>query len=642
MRRQKPEQTCSESQYTFLSCISCCPFYPVSSANLVVKRTVKIVRVFMNSLSIVVDDKDKFHDIYQNLSLLGTPEHEGLNIIQVNSGKYCYPITCKRSWYDITETDSKVMDFTLTFFEKNLGMLAEESYPHEMLINLEPLLKHADKKKRLHNLRQKLYNLHLIKATEQERSLIIQESAQRAIDLENKAKQRAEDLEQRAIDLENKAKQRAEELERRAIDLENKAKQRVEGLERQFEFLKNEIVNLEDTIIICQNTSLSLHLKKLCKVQFFHSHNQHNNMEKTSLSLEEKKHYKYKFEFLDFHSTTVMTLAEWIDDPNIIHNIQDFNAIYELYRLADFVNDAAFRKDCLKVIEKVFTEENKFLTLAMAEYSSGDDLITFCCSHVINNFKHLENHPKFLEIQPEYFLRIIQDQSLLIDNAEELFYAILAWAEVKAAQADTTPMNVLYNAIEGYSLMDCMPLGNISKDFFSEKVLPLNILSKEDTFRWLQFHIKGKTQPLKNFYMLKCNQIDDHKAHITWNIPLEVFLNISNWENHATMKEFRFNDNTWNVCLGKSNNVMRIALQVLNITRDFELFLDIGYIQLYTGTKNLSELTVFTNNGFFKDPDQFFKGVDINLTRLDALDLKQGYVSLKILLFLKDTTPPTN
>ena len=411
----------------------------------------------MNSLpSVIITDKNQFHAICQNLSLLGTPGHEGLKIFQNNQDP-SYPVTCKRSWLN-NEQEQKVQDFVLTFFEKNLGKLAEESHPHALLTKVEPFFKNDIEKNRFYTLRQELYNLHAIKSTEQDRARIIQETEQDRARIIQETEQRVQDLERQ--------------------------------LERRLEILKKEITlledTLEDTLLICQNIPLSAHLKKLRKVIFFNSCYQHSDMEKPSLTDTEKKHYKYKFDFSDFHSKTMMSLLDWIEDPNKITNLSDFNALFELYRLADFVNDVDFRADCLKLLKKELNEENKLYILTIAEYSSGDELIKECCRSVVHNFKHADQHQNFLKIKPEYFLQIIQDNELFIDSKVNFLKKIHSWAEVQAKQKKATLKEVLYETVEGHRLIDNMHFGNLSTKEFVSEVLPLQILSLEDTNKWLE------------------------------------------------------------------------------------------------------------------------------------------------------------
>jgi hypothetical protein len=566
----------------------------------------------MNPLPVLVAHKNQFHAICQNLSLLGTSEHEGLTIFQNIHKQSCYPVTCKKSWLDFNDPDRKVIEVALTFFEKNLGRFAEELQSHVILTKLEPFVKQENDKIRFHTLRQELFNLQALKLTEADRAILIQQADQ----YEQQAKQRT-------------------------VEREEEVKQRVQQLEKQLASLQENITACEDTLIVCQNTSLSLHIKKLGKVPYFTCQFNYK-MEKTSLSESEKKHYKYKFDFSEYHSKTVTSLVEWIDDPAILNQIKDFNALFELYRLADFVNDAAFRSDCLKLMSLQLSADEKLHILTIAEYSSGDELIKNCGSFVASHFKSLRNHPKFLEIKPEYFLRIIKDCPFVIEHAEEGFFAILAWVESKAQRESKAAKDVLYEVIEGHQIIDYLPLDRLSKDTFISKVLPLKILSSEDTAHWLELYLQGKT-PIVKVEDLKCKKIDDRKAKINWNIPLETFSNIGQWNNKKKVKRnFIFNNVSWQLELGKWDDHMTFGIRIATLTTDFEFFLEVGHITYFTQPDGQPERTNFRGKGIQNNPDSYIKGIDIKLSRLDQLDLNQGYVPLKILLYLSDSPPKTN
>lgn len=556
----------------------------------------------MHSIAALKCNQDIFQAIYQNLSLYGSAEHEGLKIALDESGAFGYPVTHKKNWLDFDETDHRVSEFVLMFFEANLNRLAEQSDPHALLSKFEPFYKQPYELTRFHQIRQELYGLHAIKSTEAQRKAMLQEAESH----------------------------RAQMLQ--------KAEDDVQKLKKELAFLKENIADLEDTIVDCSDTTLSLHMKKLYKVAFFTCHYQHPEMKKSTLNDTEKKQYKYKFDFSEFHSKTITDLLGWIDNPKCIHRITDFNALFELYRLADQVNDPLFRQDCQNQISINLNEENTLQILSLAEYSSGDDLIKVCCQFVINHFTDLKDHPKFLEIKPEYFVSIIQDRSLYEEYEEEVFQAILKWAEASAKRNSINIQDVMYANIEGHRIIDPVPFGNFSKEYFISQILPLNLLSAEDTIRWMEFHIKNEATPPKHVHDFRIKSLNDNKAKISWNIPLETFCSIGNWRGGQHREEFSYLEFPWQLRLGKKNGFMFIALYVENKTRDFDFFLDLAHIQMHTKSINAEHMINFTPTKGIYDT-YFIKGVCIELEEFEHIAPVQGGIPLKILIFMKNSPP---
>jgi hypothetical protein len=281
--------------------------------------------------------------------------------------------------------------------------------------------------------------------------------------------------------------------------------------------------------------------------------------------------------------------------------------------------------------------------LAISDYFSDDKLISNCCAFVANHLKRLREHPKFLQIKPEYFLKIIKASPFIVDHPEAGFDAILAWTEVYAngQEPPKTIKEIFYENVEGCRIIDYIPFNRFSKDVFMSKVLSLKILSQEDSNHCLEFYLRGNTPPTR-FHDLTVKTINKAKAKLKWNIPLETFSAIGEWDNHKTIKAFNFNEFNWNLKLGKQDDFMVVAVDINSHAKNFEFFLEMGPIRYYTQPENQPDTAAFVDNGLFKNPNLFIKGVKIKLNRLERLDLDQGYVPLKIALFLKKNPPKTN
>lgn len=576
----------------------------------------------MNDLPVLVCDKNQFHRIYQDINLLGSSEHEILTLQENPADKCYYPATKKKKLLDIISTDHNIISFTLTFFEKNLSRFVNESEPHSLLLKLYPFINDEKGKNRFHSLLMDLFKRLEIKSKEEHRTLMIEEGNSYKNDINNWAKNKIEQVDQ----------------------YEQQSKQRIEILEKLIDLLKNTLVSLEDTLIVCQNTTINYHKQKLKKITFFNVCFEHPEMKKNHLSIEEKKHYQFKFDLSDFQSKTVISLLDWIENPSTLHSVTEFNSLYDVYRLADFVNDAAFRADCLKQICIKMSSENKLQILTFEDYSSSDDLISECCKGVASEFKTFSKQPLFLQIKPEYFLRIIKDYVVFLDTPEEGISSILAWAEATGKSLNKKTSEILYEKIENHRIIDYIPFGSLSKTTFTSTILPLKILSSEDTVRWLEFHINDLHIPLKKFSLFRLKKKDDHTFKISWNMPKGLFSKIGDWPHHDQMfiKDFDIDGTQYAIKMGKTEeDVMCIALQIQRSTRDFDFFLQIGNNSFFSSPKNQSSTQGFKDDGINTELNFYVKGYKLNLKEF-MLSKFEKYIPLKMQVFLKDTPPKSS
>ncbi len=527
-------------------------------------------------------NQDIFKAIYQNLSLYGTPGHETLKIMPDESGAYGYPVTSKKTWLDLSDIDQKTSGFVLDFLKKNITHLAAAEHPHQLLSKFEPMYKRTEESTHFHELRQELYNLHAVKSTEAERESILQDA-------------------------------RAQEL-----SILQKTKRQIQDLQAQLADLQKSLQDLEDTLIVCQDISLSVHRQRLQKMAFFKRCFQHPEMHKTTLSETDKRHYKYKFEFVDFHSKTLMAMMAWIDDPKSLDKVKEFNALYELYRLADQLNDDTFRQDCRTQLCRHLNAEHALEVLTIAEYTANDEMLGDCYRKVAYNFRDLKDQPKYLEIKPEYFVRIVQVKKLYQLDEEAAFKAIRSWVYAEAKRSSKTPQEVFYNNMEGKNLASSIPFKCISKAYFMSHIKPVNLLTSEDALKWMEYYMEQADQPVKKNQDVGIVTYGDDKAEITLNIPLDTFSSIGDWDGDRYDKPFSCLGFSWGVELGKSNaKAMIFALRIWSQDRDFRFFLDIAHIQIYSKTS--SQKTAFANNGLNDGNMNFIKGISIPLEELERL-----------------------
>ncbi len=537
---------------------------------------------------------DSFHAIYQNLCLYGTPGHETLKIMPDESGAYGYPMTCKKKWLDLSDIDQKTSGFVLAFLEQNMTHLTKAEHPHQFLDKIEPLYNRTEESVRFHELRQELYNLHAVKSTEAQSQAILE-----------------------------------------------KTERQVQDLQAKLEALQKSLQDLEDTLIVCQDTSLSVHKQRLQKVAFFTCCFKHPEMHKTTLNDTEKRHYKYKFEFTDFHSKTLRAMMAWIDDPKSLEKVKEFDALYELYRLADHLNDDAFRQDCRYQMCRHLNAQHALQVLTIAEYTADDEMLGDCYQKVIANFRDLKDQSKFLEIKPEYFVRMVQIESFYQHDQEAAFQAILSWVYAEAKRSSKAPQEVFYSNIEGENLARSIPFKCISRAYFILHIKTLNLLTGEDVVKWLEYYVQHADQPVNNQHDLSIVTYGESKAEINLKIPLDTFSSIGIWNRTKLKKTFSCHGFLWTLELGKEmgehTHFMIFCLRIPTHTRNFEFFLDMDHIQIHTATEKL--LVSFEGDGFRGD-NTFIKGVKIPLEELDRLHPVGGNILIKITLFLKNTPPP--
>jgi hypothetical protein len=557
---------------------------------------------------------EQFQAIYQNLNLFATSDHERI-ILNTDDLRY-FPVTAKKHWLDLTDQQHKISSCVLDFFDENLEFFENESDPHAFLSKLKPLFK-GDKelKVRCDKIQQELFKINAIKITEKHRTRMLQE-AEREI---QKGEKKVEKKIQKA---EKKIQKGLEDYQKQAQELET-----------HLEILKQTIVEIEDTLLVCKDSEISSHLNILQKICFFQrcKNNFDLGMKKMSISSENKDKYKYAFDFTDFSSKTISSMLDWLDQPESLKKICNFSALYELYRLADILNDSNFKSDCLTQLKTQLTKENRAEILSLVNFSIDDPLIEECCDFARENFNDMMDFDKFLEIQQEYLINTIKNA--MKEDQYKLFKWVVNWADVQAKKKNITTQEILYSQVEGSSLIDRIDFRLVSKEQFLSKVCCRKVLTLEDTNRWLEFYLKKDLTPISTpFNFRKSNE---SQGKVLWNISLEEFYNLGDGSIEKIYSpDFSFGSCNWYAFIIKSKS--RAGKVMVRITADnpklkFECFLQINCLHYY------SDPPVQDKSAALLGESGCTKGAYYTLKELeDNLDLAIGCLPVKFTIFLKN------
>jgi len=550
----------------------------------------------MNCAEPLYCDPEKFQAIYQNLMLFGNKNHEQiiLNTNDLRSFQY-FPVTAKKQWRDFKDPEP-ISRGILDFFDKNLESLANASDPHALLSKLKPIFK-GDKelKVRCDKIRLELFKINAIKATEQQITAILQEAEKKVQESERTIQKGLEDYQKR-----------------------------IHGLEIRLEILKNDLIKLEDTLLVCKDSRVSSHLKILQKICFFQRYkdNFDQGMNKNTMHPEEKDKFKCKFDFTDFYSKTISSLLDWLHQPESLNEICSFSALYELYRLADYLNDTNFRSACFTQLKKQLTKENRAEVLSLVNFSIDDPLIKECCDFACENFNSMICCEKFLEIQPEYLINSVKNAKK--ENQYTIFEWMVNWADAQAKKNKSTVQEILYSQIGGTNLIKQIDFKLFSKEQFLTKVCPPKVLIPEDAAQWLEFHLKRDVEPISTTFNFR--KINDSRAEILWKIPLEEFCTFL-WDNMKIEKWSpfcSFGDCRWWVYFQKHKerpNKIELGIITEKPKFKFEYFHQINNLHHYSGLYE-SEAA---GRGIIHTKEEL----------MDNVDLTQGCLSVKFIIILK-------
>jgi hypothetical protein len=559
-------------------------------------------------------DPEQFQSIYQNLTLFGTSDHERI-ILNTDDLRY-FPVTAKKHWLDLTDQQHKISNCVLDFLDENLEFFENESDPHAFLSKLKPLFK-GDKelKVRCDKIRQELFKINAIKITEKHRTRMLQE-AEREIQKGEKK-------------VENKIQKAEKKIQK---DLEDYQKQAQE-LETHLEILKQTIVEIEDTLFVCKDKRIGSHLKYLQKICFFqrYKNNFDQGMKKNFITPEGGDKYTYAFDFTDFSSKTINSMLDWLDKPESLKKICNVSALYELYRLADYLNDLDFKSDCLSLLKGQLTKENRAEILSLVNFSIDDPLIKECCDFARENFNDLMDCDKFLEIQQEYLINTIKNA--MREDQCKLFKWVVNWADVQAKKKNITTQEILYSQVEGSSLIDRIDFRLVSKEQFLSKVCCRKVLTLEDTNRWLEFYLKKDLTPISTPFIFRKN--NESQGKVLWNISLEKFYNLGDGSiKDICSPDFSFGSCNWCAYIIKSKSregKVMVRISADNPKLKFECFLQINCLHYYSDPPKQDK------GAPFSDEKECIKGAYYTLKELeDNLDLATGCLPVKITIFLKN------
>ncbi len=357
-------------------------------------------------------------------------------------------------------------------------------------------------------------------------------------------------------------------------------------------------------------------------------------MQKTSLTEEEARKIQYKFDFKNFYSQTLFLLIEWLNNPKSLTQLSDFTTLFELYRLADYLNDPIFTSDCLAQFKNHLNKENRLEILTKANYDVADPLIQDCCSFVTENFQKMGNHKMVLEIPHEYFIEIAKNIKMALKKQEAKNFCnfLYGWAKSQAKKEKATPRKILYLTVAKHTLIECFPFESMSAQEFESYILYRQILSLKDTNFWLKFFLKSYTYPPPQNSEFLVNKINEFQAEITWNISLEnVYASGSVDDNPIISSKFNLGGFKWDLFIAKEENAskMFIGTSVQNTNILFNCLIQVNQLCYYSDPPQQAKSQEWINKTFS------IKGVVYSLQEIEAnFDLKKCCLPVKATIFL--------
>jgi BTB And C-terminal Kelch len=524
----------------------------------------------------------QFQAIFQNLSLYPSSDHERIEIVHQKSGYY--PITKAKELF-FNSQDLKTAEFALIFFEANLASLSKVTKPSSffskfvLIFQSEPLIQ------RFSQLCEELFHRDMVRSTAQVREKMIQETQKEC-----------------------------------------------DAIRKEITFLQETKIEMQNTLFVCQEgQKIHAHFKILQEISFFKNYG-HSGMEKVITSFiteEEKRKYPHIFDFTDFSSKTLHLFLTWLKDPESISKVNAFEDLFEIYRLADFVDNYEFQSSCAKRFSEELDDEKIFKILSYADYSTGDLLIKHCCKYVVDQFKLLAETAAFLKIKHEYLIEILKSDTIYLEEIK-IFNAVLKWAH--AHQENRTVQDVLYKVVEGTTLIECTRFQYIPKDEF---ILNKDLFSTHDKEKWYEFHLRNKI-----ISHLRCapagffSQFSGKQVKIRWAVPMDDYeIMKKKCADDVEGVNFPCKNHSGEIKLFKSKkfkNNMGIEV-TLPLQVDFDFFVQINGLRYYyyspaEGTKfHRDQHGGLSHKSCYFTFDELEKNVDMN----------QDFVLIKLLIFLK-------
>jgi BTB/Kelch-like protein len=586
----------------------------------------------MDTSSNLTCDTEQFQKIYQDLLQLGAHDHERL-IINSQKGLHV-PCTTKKSMFDFSDLDAKSTHWVLEFLEHHMDRLVQQEHADHLFLKLESLFV-GEMKMHFNKIHQIYFKAKAIRQAEKDRRDMLEAAEHKLHEIEST---RLHEIETRAHDTETKLKQ---EIECRAHVAEDCIKQKEESikeLEIRLASLNKENNALADTLLVCRDGEIISHMKILENACFFKVNKLHiqNGMKKKSLNPEEQKSYTYKFDFKDFDFKIINAFIKWILIPATLNHMNNMDDLCELYRLADYLNDVPCEADCLVQIKKLMNDHDVLNILSSSEYPIGDGLIKACCNFAVKNFDFLSLQPKFNALKSEYLFPILQSEHLHADNEAQVLNALISWGNYQAKLSHRSLQEVLNDKINDCRILDAVRFEFLPKQQFISQVLPLKILSGDETNHWLSYYLRNESHPNQRYYALQCKQQENLTADITWNIPFKLFYSMGEWERKLCISEhFTFNNYKWKIQLGRSGDEVIIGIIVFDTHLNFDYFLELNNIRFYSSPNHQAQAQLFENNG--RDAHSSIQGVHYKLKSIEEnIDFSKHCLPLKAKIFIKN------
>lgn len=585
----------------------------------------------MDTSSALGCDSIQFQKIYQDLLQFGDVNHERI-VIQTH-GQHAFPATAKKEYWDFNRAlDEKVSSFALAFLENNLNSLALQPQASTLFVKLDHLFQ-GEHKLYFNLLHQKFFRLNAEVEVQADIARRHQEAENKLRDMEQR---RLQEIEKSANEMESK---RMLEISSRSQIAEETLKEkeaRIQSLENQLVILKKGYKDLEDTYFDCKDGCVYSHLKLLEKTAHFKVIKQQyaRHISKLPESYPEKQNCIFHVALTNFRVKIVDIFIKWLDTPEIIKQIHSFDDLLEIYQLAEHLKEASFSIACLVQLLKQMNHENVVKILSKAEFPPDNPLIQCSINWVRCHFKWLKDHPQFMEIRRQYFIPLLKSYQLHVDNEVQVLKALIAWGQMHAKKNNLSLKELLHQSEEGHRLIDCIRMGNFTKQQFVKDVMPLGIVSPEEENSWLSHFLKTEGNPQGRFHAFRCLKKGEAKAKIVWNIPIDIIHALQVGNQLPYNVEFSFQNQPWLLILGKYEDGITFSLVVKNSLVDFDYFLEINKIRVFSRPPNQPEIHCFDH--LVETENLHIKAVKCSFDTLENnIDPLHKSLPLRIKLFLK-------
>jgi hypothetical protein len=577
--------------------------------------------ISMNSLPLPLScGPEQFQNIYNDLSLYGSPGHEDIEIEFKHD--HFFPKTSPKKNVLFSQRDYKIVQYLLYFFEKNPLCIAKLHSPHAFILKFKPLCKgNSDLKIRFCNLQQEIYGITAIVSTEAITAKILQES-----DLKIQEKEKM--LQQTLTEHQSKL----EEIEKKHQQCLAEHQETLGKIEKKLQDVKKDLEEAEDTLLVCKDGFVTCHITFLKKICFFKISYDNSQMAKNSLTDSEAKKYKYKYKFENYTFNTLYTLLDWIKDSQSLKKIESSDALIELYQLADYLNDPDFSKDCLKKCKSKLKDNDLLTLLSVAKYDVSDPLIQHCCDYVICEHRALINHSKMADIQPAYFMEIAKALEY-----KDSYKLVLSWATAQSKKNHMPVKEILKQKINKQKLVDYLNLRVIAPQDFLEDFLSQKVLSNSDSLTWLEFYLKRFIQ--ENTSEFHVHRIDDLHTSIYWNIPIDILYTAKSPTEDPTLSTiFYLKKTKCDLFIGKEENPIKflVGVSVYKTGDEFKSIIKVGNSK-WPSDKPIEDKMQIWNSETQTNHIVYFSEEEIH----KQIDTKKCCLPVKVTIILSNSDPST-